>query len=69
MDKMITPAQGPAVFVTVKTWSAEKPEHVVVVHADGVPVLQADEARRLGVLLIEAAAETERTPDDDWPAG
>jgi hypothetical protein len=69
--KIVTTELGPDVTVTTKEWSGEDPRNVVVVNAVGTPALLPNEARLLGVLLMEAAAaaEADDAADDDWPAG
>lgn len=69
MAKVLTPTQGPEVIVGTNKWSAEDPRTVVVINTPGIPALTPDESRRLGVMLIEAAADAEREPVDDWLQG
>ena len=71
MRRMVTTEHGPDVTVATKQWSSDDPRNVVVINAVGAPTLLPDEARLLGVLLMEAAAaaNADDTADDDWPAG
>lgn len=70
MRRMVTTEHGPDVTVATKQWSAEDPRSVVVINASGTPALLPDEARLLGVLLMEAAAaaDADDAAGDDWPA-